>query len=51
MKLTKHTTTFTALALSLATSTAVLAAGVTLLTVSYDPTRELYTVFNKSFAA
>ncbi|MDD2735956.1 MAG: sulfate ABC transporter substrate-binding protein [Desulfuromonadaceae bacterium] len=51
MKLSKLTTAFTALALALATSTAVLAANVTLLNVSYDPTRELYTEFNKSFAA
>ncbi|MCX7320326.1 MAG: sulfate ABC transporter substrate-binding protein, partial [Hyphomicrobiales bacterium] len=27
------------------------AADVTLLNVSYDPTRELYTEFNKAFAA
>jgi len=51
MKLTKLMTTFTALALALATSSAALAADVTLLNVSYDPTRELYTDFNKSFAS
>ncbi len=51
MKLNRITTTLTALALTLSTSTAVLAADVTLLNVSYDPTRELYTDFNKSFAA
>lgn len=50
MKFNKITTTFTALALALATSSAALAADVTLLNVSYDPTRELYTDFNKSFA-
>ena len=51
MKLNRIITTLTALALTLSTSTAVLAADVTLLNVSYDPTRELYTDFNKSFAA
>ncbi|MFZ4858094.1 MAG: sulfate ABC transporter substrate-binding protein [Desulfuromonadaceae bacterium] len=50
MKKHKITTAFTALALVLSLSTAVLAADVTLLNVSYDPTRELYTDFNKSFA-
>ncbi|MDD2852146.1 MAG: sulfate ABC transporter substrate-binding protein [Desulfuromonadaceae bacterium] len=51
MKYNKIPTIFTALALALTTSTAALAADVTLLNVSYDPTRELYTDFNKSFAA
>ena len=51
MKLNRLTLTLTALALALVTSTAALAADVTLLNVSYDPTRELYTDFNKSFAA
>ncbi len=51
MKLTKITTSLSALALALSTATAVLAADVTLLNVSYDPTRELYTDFNKSFAS
>ncbi len=50
MKKHKITTAFTALALALSLSTAALAADVTLLNVSYDPTRELYTDFNKSFA-
>ena len=50
MKLNRLTLTLTALALALVTSTAALAADVTLLNVSYDPTRELYTDFNKSFA-
>ncbi len=40
-----------AIAMALSTATAALAANVTLLNVSYDPTRELYTDFNKSFAA
>ncbi|MFZ4860135.1 MAG: sulfate ABC transporter substrate-binding protein [Desulfuromonadaceae bacterium] len=51
MKLNKFTTSLTALALALSTATVALAADVTLLNVSYDPTRELYTDFNKSFAA
>jgi sulfate transport system substrate-binding protein len=38
-------------ALILTTTTAALAAEVTLLNVSYDPTRELYTDFNKAFAS
>ncbi len=50
MKLNKLITTLTAAALALSTATAALAADVTLLNVSYDPTRELYTDFNKSFA-
>ncbi len=36
---------------ALSTATSALAADLTLLNVSYDPTRELYTDFNKSFAA
>lgn len=51
MNIKKITTTLTALALALSASTAALAADVTLLNVSYDPTRELYSDFNKSFAA
>ena len=39
------------LASSLSLTSAALAADVTLLNVSYDPTRELYVDFNKSFAA
>lgn len=50
MKIRKITTTIAALALTLATAGAALAADITLLNVSYDPTRELYTDFNKSFA-
>ena len=34
-----------------AASLSVLAKDITLLNVSYDPTRELYVDFNKSFAA
>jgi sulfate transport system substrate-binding protein len=40
-----------ALAATLFASTAVLAKDVSLLNVSYDPTRELYVDFNKAFAA
>ncbi|MFZ2951205.1 MAG: sulfate ABC transporter substrate-binding protein [Desulfuromonadaceae bacterium] len=50
MKLKRITSTLVALALALSTSTAVLAADVTLLNVSYDPTRELYTDYNNAFA-
>ena len=39
------------LALSVAAALPAFAADVTLLNVSYDPTRELYTDFNKSFAS
>ena len=39
------------LASSFSLTSAALAADVTLLNVSYDPTRELYVDFNKSFAA
>lgn len=56
MKLKKIATTLAALslaALSLAVLTALpaLAADVTLLNVSYDPTRELYADFNNAFAS
>ncbi|MGB9082962.1 MAG: sulfate ABC transporter substrate-binding protein [Desulfuromonadaceae bacterium] len=50
MKLKKITATLVALVLALSTSSAVLAADVTLLNVSYDPTRELYTDYNNAFA-
>jgi len=43
-------TTLGALALLTATAITSLAADVTLLNVSYDPTRELYTDFNKAFS-
>jgi sulfate transport system substrate-binding protein len=39
-----------ALALALATAIPALAAEITLLNVSYDPTRELYSDFNNAFA-
>lgn len=51
MKFKRITTTLAALALALSATNTVLAADVTLLNVSYDPTRELYTDFNKSFAS
>ena len=51
MKLNRLTTTLAALALAFSTATAALATDITLLNVSYDPTRELYSDFNKSFAA
>jgi sulfate transport system substrate-binding protein len=47
----KIATTIATLSLAVSTATAALAANVTLLNVSYDPTRELYTDFNKSFAS
>lgn len=51
MSIKKIATTVAAIALAVSTATAALAADVTLLNVSYDPTRELYADFNKSFAA
>ncbi len=51
MNTKKIATTIATLALALSTTTAALAANVNLLNVSYDPTRELYTDFNKSFAS
>ncbi len=50
MRITKISTTLAALALVLSTSMAALAADITLLNVSYDPTRELYSDFNKVLA-
>ena len=44
------TTIITTVALTLSIATAALAADVTLLNVSYDPTRELYADFNNAFA-
>jgi len=44
-------TLITTLALTVATALPAFAADITLLNVSYDPTRELYTDFNKSFAS
>ncbi len=46
----KLTTIITTVALTLSIATAALAADVTLLNVSYDPTRELYADFNNAFA-
>ena len=43
-------TAVTALSLGLLTALPALATDVTLLNVSYDPTRELYTDYNKAFA-
>lgn len=43
--------TLSAVVGSLALASSALAADVTLLNVSYDPTRELYAEFNKAFAA
>jgi sulfate/thiosulfate-binding protein len=51
MNLKKIATTLTIVAVALSTSVAAFAADVTLLNASYDPTRELYTDFNKSFAS
>lgn len=51
MKIKRIATTFVAMALALSTAAAAFAADVTLLNVSYDPTRELYADFNKSFAS
>ena len=50
MKLRTITTTLVAAALALSTTSAAFAKDITLLNVSYDPTRELYTDINSSFA-
>ena len=50
MKKTRLVTILTAVALILSLTTVALAADVTLLNVSYDPTRELYADFNNAFA-
>jgi sulfate transport system substrate-binding protein len=50
MSIKKIAITLTAVALALTTTTAVLAADITLLNVSYDPTRELYSDFNNAFS-
>lgn len=50
MSIKSITTTLAAIALALSASVAAFAADVTLLNVSYDPTRELYTDFNKAFS-
>ena len=51
MNFKKIIITLAAAVLALSASVAVFAADVTLLNVSYDPTRELYSDFNNSFAA
>jgi sulfate transport system substrate-binding protein len=51
VKLQKIGTTLVALGLALTTASSARAADITLLNVSYDPTRELYSDFNRSFAA
>ena len=51
MNIKKIATAMAMVAVALSTSVAAFAADVTLLKVSYDPTRELYTDFNKSFAS
>jgi sulfate transport system substrate-binding protein len=48
--LRKHIVLFAALLLSVTLSAITRAADITLLNVSYDPTRELYQDFNKKFA-
>ncbi len=50
MNIKNIVTAFAVLALTLSSSVASFAADITLLNVSYDPTRELYTDFNNSFA-
>jgi len=50
MTIKKITTALAAIALALSTAAAAFAADITLLNVSYDPTRELYTDFNNAFA-
>jgi sulfate transport system substrate-binding protein len=49
VKFSKITVTIAVVALIVAAATAALAANITLLNVSYDPTRELYADFNKAF--
>lgn len=51
MTIKKLATTLAAAALALVTAGTAIAANVTLLNVSYDPTRELYSDINKSFAS
>lgn len=50
MNIKRIAANLTAAALTLSVATAALAADVTLLNVSYDPTRELYTDINTAFA-
>lgn len=51
MNIKQITTILATIALTLSTVSAAFAADVTLLNVSYDPTRELYSDINKSFAS
>lgn len=51
MSIKKTATTIATFALVISMAAVALAADITLLNVSYDPTRELYTDFNKSFAS
>ena len=50
MNIKKITATLALIALTLSTAVTAFATDITLLNVSYDPTRELYTDINKSFA-
>jgi sulfate/thiosulfate transport system substrate-binding protein len=50
MSMKRIASTLATIALALSTVSAVFAADVTLLNVSYDPTRELYSDINKAFA-
>ena len=50
MKIGKLLTLLAGLTITVAAATTSFAADVTLLNVSYDPTRELYSDFNKAFA-
>jgi sulfate transport system substrate-binding protein len=50
MKIAKVLTLLAGITVTVAAATASFAADVTLLNVSYDPTRELYTDFNNAFA-
>jgi sulfate transport system substrate-binding protein len=50
MNIKKITLTLAAAVLALSAVTAAFAADITLLNVSYDPTRELYSDFNNAFA-
>lgn len=50
MKIKKIAIALATIALALSTSVSAFAADVTLLNVSYDPTRELYADFNNAFA-
>ncbi|MEI6208509.1 MAG: sulfate ABC transporter substrate-binding protein [Desulfuromonadales bacterium] len=51
MKISQLTKSLAALVLVLSVSTVAIGADITLLNVSYDPTRELYSDFNNAFAS